>query len=558
MTRTPLAWPTLLALSLAGAACTDRLQGPKETGNASSPTRGGTLQLASFGDIRSLDPATASDALAGVMVELLYAGLVDFDDDGKVIPDLARSYEISPDGREFSFHLREGVRFHDGALLSASDIKRSIERALHKDTPNSAASYFDRIEGFDAFRAGSVDTLSGVVVTDPMTVKVRLRSKDAMFLHVLALHSLRPVCKSGGSRYDDAWSPCGAGPFRLPPGGWQRGLRVHVVRHEEFYDKDAPRLDGVVFTYGMQVVTQRLKLERGELDVLRDLSQGDMARFKGDARWRPHTRQEPARSIFGEAMNTERPPFDNVEVRRAVAAAINRDEYQALRSGSVVATGKAIPRSVPGFSAEVPGQTFDLERALAHMKRAGYPYDPETGKGGYPKPISYLAYRPGYSEQSAQLLKQQLARIGLRLEIRLVSFATYLTLSQRRNQVDMSAQGWNQDYPEALDFYEALFSSRMIADDQASNSAFYKNPELDGLIDRAREELDPEARQKLYDRAQAIVRDEAPWAMTYENRWLVVQQPYVKDLVLHPVWIYGLRRTWLDLADSAKQERGNP
>ncbi len=545
-----------LLTALACAACgEERLAAPIPAAGGSAPARGGTLRLASIGDIRTLDPAASSDALSGMMVQLLFAGLVDFDDHGAVVPDLARSFTVAPDGLSITFFLREGVRFHDGAELTADDVKRSIDRALHPATPNPFASFFDRIVGFDAYRAKKTQTLEGVEVGGRYLVTVRLRARDAMLLPLFALQSLRPVCASATARYDDAWHPCGAGPFKLEPGGWQRGRQLTVLRHDGFFRPGEPRLDAVTISFMMASLTQRYKLEAGALDVVRDFSQGDLSRLMADERWKPFGEFEPERTIFGEAMNNEIPPFDNVEVRRAVAAAIDREEYRLIRPGTIMPSGKAVPSSVPGYSNTVEGQTFDRARALEHMRRAGYPFDPETGRGGYPHRIEYLAYRPGYSEYSAQVLQQQLARIGLRIDIRLVSFATHLTLSQRRGKTQMSTQAWSLDYPDAHNFYESLFSSRMISDEHCSNAAFYKNGELDDLLDKARQELDPAVRQAIYDRAQVIVRDDAPWAMTHSNRWYVTRQPYVKDLELHPTWVYSLRRTWFDRAKGALAAR---
>jgi ABC-type transport system substrate-binding protein len=314
-------------------------------------------------------------------------------------------------------------------------------------------------------------------------------------------------------------------------------------------------LDGIVFNYAMNFVTQRFKFEAGELDIARDLNQADLARYLTDERWKPFGAFEPPMSVHGEAMNTELAPFDNVEVRRAVAAAIDREQYRKLRPGTVMSSGRSVPPGIPGYSEAIEGQTYDLAAALEHMRRAGYAYDPTTGEGGYPYPVEYLNYKEGYSFFASQVLQQQLARIGIRIKIRLASFGTYLSLSQRRKSVQMSPQGWTQDYPEALDFYDALFASSSIAEDNSTNCSFFKNAELDGVIERARAELDPVSRQKLYDRAQEIVRDEAPWAFTHAYRWYRIRQPYVKDVAVHPTWVFGLNKAWFDRGKTALARR---
>jgi len=539
-----------LALSCA-AGCSEPLAAPVPAAHAedAAPERGGTLHLATIGDIRSLDPST-SDQLSAQADELLYAGLVDADTKSNVIPDVATRWELSPDGLVYTFFLRENVRFHDGEELTAEDVKRSMERALHPATPNPLASFYDDVVGFEEYTTQKAPHLAGIEIAGRYVVAFRLKKPDATFLARMTLMPARPVCKSAGDRYVDTWAPCGAGPFKVLPGGWERGRSLTVVRHEGFFRPGLPYLDAVNFSYGMNQLSQRFKFESGELDVLREMVQADSLRFKSDPRWQGLHAMEPATMLLGENMNTEMAPFDNVEVRRAVSCAIDREQYHALRETNVSAHTHAVPADVPGYNPNVPGQKFDRAEALEHMRKAGYPYDPATGRGGYEPHIEYIAYRPGFSEYTAQVLQQNLAKIGIRIDIKIVNFATHLSLTHRRHRVPFSYQGWSQDYPDAVDFYESLFTSKQINEDDSTNSSFYKNPVLDELVERAHHELDPAARQGLFDRAEAIVRDDAPWAFAYCYRFFNVHQPYVRNYRVHPLWVFDARETWLDRAKS--------
>ncbi|WP_394838381.1 ABC transporter substrate-binding protein [Pendulispora rubella] len=534
-------------VGLAGSGCGDRLAAPfpAASGEEASPQRGGTLHLASIGDVRTLDPVN-SDELSGRLVRLIFAGLVDTDAASNVVPDLATHWATSPDGLVYTFFLREGVRFHDGEELTAHDVKRSVERSLHPTAPNGFSSFFDNLVGFDEFTTKGAEHLSGVEVVGRYAVAFHLAKPDAAFLPLMTLTSMRPTCKGAGARYSDTWPPCGTGPFKLPPGGWDHGRSLTLVRHEGYFRPGMPHVDSINFVFSMKPNTQRLKFERGELDVVRDLPQADTSRYSSDARWRGFMLREPLVSIQGEAMNTEMPPFDNVEVRRAVACAIQREHYIALKATELTVHTHAVPRSIRGFNPEVPGQKYDLAEALEHMRKAGYPYDPETGRGGYEPHVEYVAYRPGLPEYTGQVLKQDLAKIGIRIDIKVVNFASYSSLTHRRGRVAFSTQGWNQDYPDALDFYESLFTSKQINDEDSSNSAFYKNPVFDEIVENAHRELDPAKRQKLYDRAEAIVRDDAPWAFTYEYNATLVRQPYVRSYHVHPSWGFDAREVWID------------
>jgi ABC-type transport system substrate-binding protein len=548
------------AACLASSACSDDLAAPipaeraATTADEGAPRRGGTLHLASFGDMRSLDPAVAFDALSATALRLIYAGLVEYDFDGKVVPDLAERFETT-DGTTYRFFLRQGVRFHDGEEVTAADVKRSIERALHASTPNAAAGFYDKIAGFGAFNGGGTEHLDGVRVDGRYVVTLQLSEPDATFLSVLALTPLRIVCRGAGDRYADGAVPCGAGPFKIAPGpldrAWERGRSLTLVRHEAYFRAGLPYLDAVTWAFNANLVTERFKFERGEIDILRELSQPDTMRYQTDPRWLPFGEYEPDSTINGEAMNTEIPPFDNVEVRRAVAAAINRDHIVRLKPSNLRAAGHAIPPSIPLFDASLPGQTYDLGAALEHMRKAGYPYDPATGKGGYPDEIPYVVYRQSLYESTGQLVQQDLARIGLRLDLRISGYATYLAVTRRRGKTPMSPQGWSQDFPDPSDFLEPIFTQAAINDEDSNNPAFYKNAALDALLARAHRELDPAARQRMYQDADRIVTGDAPYAFTCSYRFYDVHQPYVRGYRVHPVWQQAVADTWLDRAGAA-------
>ncbi len=535
----------LVALAAFALACSEPITPPLPAAGATTASRGGELHLASFADIKSLDPAIAADTLTGEMIELIFAGLVDFDDQGHVVPDLAERFERSDDGLVYRFFLREGLKFHDGSPVTAQECARSIERALHPDTPSSFAAFYDRIDGFDEFNAKkSADHLRGVVVEGERVLAIHLREPDAAFLSIFAMQGLRPVCPSAGDKYDDTWQPCGAGPFKLD--SWDRGRSVRVVRFDGWYEPGKPYLDAITYTYGMGVITQRFKFEQGDLDVDREQLLADTFKWQSDPRWKPLGGYDVIPSIGGEQLNVEMPPFDNVEVRRAVAAAIDREQFRMLKTSALIPLERVLVPVLGGDDPNFPKQKYDYEAALEHMRRAGYAYDPKTGQGGWPKTITYPIYKQGLYEYSAQIIQQQLAKIGLRLELKVVSYPTYLAMTKRRGTVALSPGAWSQDFPDPSDFFDPIFSSSQINDEDSNNSSFYSNPKLDDLLVRGRRELDPAVRKKIYDEADRIVCDDAPWAMEYQYQFYGVHQPYVKGLRWSAVWPNYVRDVWLD------------
>jgi ABC-type transport system substrate-binding protein len=537
-------------LAAASTGCSGELPAPLPAAHPDDPTprRGGTVRTSTFGDIRGLDPANIADGLVSSMHQLLFAGLVDFDERGAVVPRLAERIDAAPDGLQYRFTLRRGVLFHDGTELTADDVKRSVERALHPSAPNPYSTFYSSIFGYDDFANKRREDLAGVTVEGSHVVTFRLSQPDSTFLPLLAMQPLRPVCKSAGRRFTDDFLACGAGPFKLAEGGWVRGQSLTLVRHDGYYEPGKPYLDRVVFTFGMTLSTSKYKFTHGELDALRDLTQGDVLRFAADPRWRPLGEYERERQIMGEAMNTEVAPFDNVEIRRAVAAAIDRRHYEAVKPSLLRAANQPIPPGTPGYDPGQAGQQTDLAQALEHMRRAGYPYDPVTKTGGYPHVIPYYTYRQGASEYTAQVFQQEVAKIGLRIELRLVNYPTYLAQIARRRQVAIGPWGWSEDYPDAIDFLDSLFHSRSIADEDANNVSFYSNPRFDALVDSAKRELEPKRRARLVSEAVDLVCDEAPFAFAYTVRFYEVHQPYLRGYRPHPVWARDVSSAWIDRA----------
>jgi ABC-type transport system substrate-binding protein len=537
-------------------ACGEGLAPPiaAEHGDDTPPRHGGTVRLAEIGDARNLDPAGPVDGVSLPAVHLIFAGLVDFDDHAAIAPDLAESWDVTHEGRAYRFVLRPGVSMHDGQELTAEDIKRSVERALHPSAPNPTASMFEGLVGFDDFVNGRAAHIEGVEVEGRYVVRFELNEPDAAFLPLLAMTPLRPVCKTGGWRYSDDWLPCGAGPFKLLPGGWQRGTSLHLVRHDSYFRPGLPFLDGVEWTFNMQALAQRFRFEAGDLDLVRSLGQADQRRFAGDPRWRPFAETDADTNVYGESMNTRTPPFDNIEIRRAVASAINREHYRLLKPAYMTVLTQLVPPDIPGYDPSVTGQHYDYDAALEHMRKAGYPYDPVTGRGGWPHPIDYPLYDQGLLVFTAQLLQQDLAKIGLHIELRLVSWQAFLTLQARPSGAPISQGSWDMDYPDPSSFFDPLFTTRAIDPEGGHNIAFYSNPRVDDLVAEARRESHEDRRRALYAQASAIVCDEAPWAFAYSHHWYRLRQPYVRGDAPHRVWHVDVTTTWLDRAGRSLEQ----
>ena len=540
------AWLVASVVGALAAGCDAAVPAPiglGSEGHEGPPERGGWLHIATAFDARTLDPATGFDEVSGTVEQLVFAKLLDFDPSGKgFVPDLATSWRTSDDGRRVTFQLRQGALFHDGTEVRAADIKRSIERTLHPDTPCPASAFYERIEGYREYVDRKAPHLAGVVVEGDYVLAIALSEPDATLLSVLALPFMAAVCRSAGERYDASFArqACGAGPYRLQ--SWEPGRQVRVERFDGYHDRSRPYLDGIEYSFGVPGFSQRLKFERGEIDFIRELGESDQIRYLASPLWKDRVAWEPSRSVYALFMNTEMAPFDNREVRRAVASAIDRAQIVSLRPGTNRVAERIVPPDVPGHD-ESPGQRFDLGRALDLMRQAGHPYDPATGRGGIPGEIPYLVNAGSFDLEAGQVIQQQLARIGIRIRLRPVGWPAYLAQSSRRHTTVMGSDGWSADFLDPSNFFEPLFSRQAISDEESQNRSFYASATLDEKLERARRETDPGRRLALYHEAENQVLDDAPWAVLYSTRILDAWHPYLHGYLARQT---RLAFTWID------------
>jgi ABC-type dipeptide/oligopeptide/nickel transport system permease subunit/ABC-type transport system substrate-binding protein len=512
------------------------------------PRRGGVFRGATHVNLRTLDPALAYDEGSRPILEIAFAKLVTWDAAGHIAADLAETFAVSADGLHYTFELREGATFQDGSPVLARDVKRSFERLLHPRTTTGGASLYEAIAGFTAYRKGGAEHLEGVRVLGDRLLAIDLASPDAAFLAKLTMGFAAPVCPSMGpsASLRSKILPCGAGPFQIA--SWEPDKGARLVRHEGYYAAGRPYLDAVEWSINVPYTSLRYKFERGELDYVTDLAGADRDLFIASPAWAKLCRWIVKPQTNAVFLNTELAPFDSREVRRAVAFALDPSAAARMRS-DVLDADRVIPPSIPGPPRDEPMRRHDLDAALAAMARAGYPYDPATGKGGWPAPIEYITIGDTGDQQYAEIWQQQLARIGLRLRLRLFTNATFPSEAGRRRTAAMGRAGWQADYPDPGNFFEPILTTRTIQEDGSENVSFFSNAELDRVVDAAHGERDPTRRNALYLRAEKIVRDEAPWIPTHGTRGYELWQPYVRGYEPNPVVHQQFAGIWIDRGD---------
>ena len=536
--------------------------GPRYVGAGNeTPRAGGTFVFAAGSNIHTLDPHFAYDTLSTAACRLLYDGLLDYDYEGKMIPSLAAKLPVvSDDGRIFRFELRDGIKFHNGREITADDISWSIHRLLSERIGSPGYPFFKSIEGAAAYHAGEADRVEGIIIIDDKTLEFRLDEADQTFLNALAMPFAYPIPREHVEPLEAAEGvdavgrhPVGAGPFAFDR--WERGVQVEFRRFDDYW-APAARPERMVFLENISGDVASARFRNGDLDIIYRPNKVNRLFLRSADAWAPYRAEAPSPAVFALGLNCELPPFDNVHVRRAVAFALDRSKMERLNPGEVVAASQVLPPMLAPYDPDLPTrQVFDLDRAKEEMRLAGFPDWLE-------EPVTVWVRGEG-DIRLAQLFQQELKAIGIEIELKQVTFATYLRETGKPRVAQAAFTGWHQDFPDPSNFMDILFHSRSIHPQNSENRSFYRNPKLDDILDRARPETNRKKRLALYAEANAILAKDAPWAFLFYPVDMFAWQPYVRGFRPHPVWLNEYRHVWLDLprqrvSQSIYEEVGNP
>jgi len=348
-----------------------------------------------------LDPTTASAAAIGEVVHYnILEGLTKINMDGSIVPLLAESWTIDPDGRSYTFKLRKGVKFSDGEAFDASDVKFSFERAKAPGSTNKG-------------KKAVFDNISRIDTPDAYTVIVVLNQPDGNFLFRMGENTA--VILDPKSAATTSTKPVGTGPFKLD--AWAKGSSIVLSKNEGFRNPAAIKLNKVTFRFINDPAAQVAALLAGDIDGMpRFGSFQSLKQFQGDARFTVTPGGTEGKTIVG--INNKKKPFDDVRVRRAIAAAIDR---KAVIDGSSEGYGKPIgSHMVPsdaGYIDLTGANPYDPEKAKALLKEAGV---------ATPLNVTLTLPPPGYARLGGEIIAAQLAKVGIIAKIENVEWAQWL------------------------------------------------------------------------------------------------------------------------------------
>ncbi|MBB3561963.1 peptide/nickel transport system substrate-binding protein [Rhizobium sp. BK512] len=432
-----------------------------------------TLNLGMSVEPAGLDPTIAAPVAIGqVTWQNIFEGLVSIDETGKVQPQLAKSWDISPDGLTYTFKLQTGVKFHDGEAFDSTGAKFALDRARGKDSVNPQKRFFASI--------ASIET------PDAETLVLHLSSPTGSLIYWLGWPA--SVMVGPKSAADDKTTPVGTGPFKFST--WAKGDHVELIKNADYWNKDgAAKLEKVTFRFINDPQAQAAALKSGDLDAFPEFAAPElMSSFDGDARLATKVGNTELKVVAG--MNNARKPFDDKRVRQALMMAIDRQTViDGAWSGLGTAIGSHYTPNDPGYQDMTGVLPYNVEKAKALLTEAGYP-------NGFTFTIKspQMAYAP----RSAQVMQAMLAEIGVTVNIEPTEFpAKWVKDVMTSRDYDMTIVAHAE--PMDIDIYSR--------DPYYFN---YKNPAFNDLMKKVQETADPSEQAKIYGEAQKILAEDVP------------------------------------------------
>ncbi len=466
-------------------------------------------------DSETLDPALALHEESYKVIANIFEGLVRFKPGTtEVEPCLAKSWRISPDAREWTFYLRRDVKFHDGTPFNAEAVRFSIERQMPPYRQNNTP--------YAAFTFGMVETID---VPDPYTVKFVLKYPYAPFLRNLAMPASAPIVSPTaattlGDDFGDR--PVGTGPYRFDH--WEKDKYITLKAYQDYWG-DPAEIQSLTFKVIKNNRFRSLALKLGWADIIDGLTTTDIRFLEGKG---CAVLERPGQDLNYLGFFTDKKPFDDPEIRRAVSMAVDRRQIvDGFFQGAVFEANGPLPPGVMGYDPDLNNFPYDPEGAKKILADNGYPHGLKITMLTYE---DSRPYNPSGGEKLAARLQADLARVGIEVAVKVYPWHQYkeALLNKEGNAF---LYGWISDNGDPDNFLYTLLSSSQI--ENGLNSARYRNQEVDLLLARAQQETEPLLREQMYRRAIAIICRDAPWIFLNHSKKLAATVPEIKGFQIN-------------------------
>jgi peptide/nickel transport system substrate-binding protein len=511
-------------------------QAPTAAAAADAPQRGGTLIVAFNADPETLDPHITTALLATRVLALIHDSLINRDYDGSFKPGLAEKWDISPDGKVYTFTLKKGVKFHSGKDFTSADVKYTFERWLN--TEKSPTSF-------------AIKPIDKIEAVDPQTVRFTLKEPYNIFLDQLAgsfaVMLNQESVEKAGSDYGITAAD-GTGPYKFV--SWTRNQKIVLARNEAYtwgspmFQNPGPAyVDGIEIRIIPEDNTRLAEFQAGNVHLVQDVPAGDVDRLSKTPGVSIVKYEQLQTSYLG--FNTTKPPFDDARVRQAVNLAINRDEIVAgANFGLGTPARTMLTPSTPFYwaGADQAAPTFDPTKAASLLDQAGWV--PGAGgireKGGQQLVMPLWIINPGTSVLQAQILEQQLAKVGVKVDTKQYEQTAWFAAARSGEQVGFIVGIFFENPDGVLYFY--FYSKQQ----PAPNRFMYAVPEVDKWLEDSRVNPDQNAVRQDYENVQKRTIDDAVTAPLVHELGTLGKVDAVQGVKVHPSrWMYRMTDVWI-------------
>lgn len=447
------------------------------------------------------------------------------DGNSKIVPSLAESWDISDDGLEYTFHLRQGVKFHNGNDFTAEDVAYTFHRMLTVEGGVNT-EFIDQIKGADELLAGETDTLEGVEVVDDYTIKVTLKEPFAGFLASISSPGVSiydsEATEAAGDQFGmDPAVTVGTGPFEFS--SWSFNNQLVLTRNEDYW-KGASGLPGVVIKIIPDTETQSMMFESGELDILDlDYAADSVDRFTET--YPDQIVQGPRVGIVYFTMNFNKEPFQDVRVRKAVQMSIDRQAIlDALYGGRGQVEQGIFPHGLIGFNPDQGEIKYDPEAAKALLAEAGY-------ADGFDMEIAADSSASDTMTMALEIVSDQLAEVGIRAEIKNYDESTWLE-TRKSGELGSFMSTWSADYNDPDNFIYTFFGNEEKTRIRSIN---YPDTEVMERVAKARTIVNEDERLAEYKALEEkLIHEDAAWVPMFSRLHLFAVSKRVQGFV--PLW----------------------
>lgn len=537
---------SMIALVLAGCGGTNGFKGTTGSGPSKE---GGTINIDSIGTIKDLDPAHAYDTSSEEIVQQVYDRLVTYQGTGATIVGMdAKSWEVSPNGKVYTFHLRPGLKFSNGDTVTAQSFVDEFDRVLSKSINSPAEGFLDPIlQGSHAYYEGKAKSVSGLKAVNANTLQITLTAPEAFFVQVLAMPFFAPVDmkfidKVGNTAFDSK-ETMGNGPFVLSSVSPSTYV---LTKNPLYWEKDAqgnrlPYLNQVNININANTELDALNFQKGQTAFMGMMTNGVPStawpQFISTPSLKKTIMQLPSNATYYIGFNNKIKPFNNVLVRQAMEYAINRTRIAKLLDNRVQVANQPLPPGIDGYEKNLPADLqyhYNPAKAKQLLKQAGFP-------NGFTTTL--------YSSNDTDTVKidnavqSDLAAVGVKLNIVQEAWGTFLANNEKGTVTPVFQLAWLQDFPDASDFLNTLFNTNQ---QPANNSTMYSNKQVDALLNKAQTSTDSAARSKMYAEVTNQIMKDADWDPMYYGLFQYAVQPWVHGFYINQTLMDPIQDVWID------------